>query len=209
MNYGVFISPLPAGWRNFGGVAAHNSRPLGNWQSDNAIDMAAPPGTPCFAVDDGIVDPGAGFGFRDNGSTVWGARLTLKTAEGARCFYTHLGRYARGIAPGVAVKQGQLLGWLGNPPRFAAHLHFGVQPPANPELIAARPARPETLEEELRARSGFFAWASWHLGVGEWKRFGPRNAQVRPDVPAKVPRAWWRRLQMFVTPRPKPVSHFR
>jgi murein DD-endopeptidase MepM/ murein hydrolase activator NlpD len=201
------ISPLPRGWRSGGGVPAHMSRPLGNWQSDNAIDMMAPPGTPCFAVADGRIDPGAGFGFRDNGSTVWGCRLTLLTGDGLRCFYTHLGRYARGIAPGAAVRQGQLLGWLGRPPRFEAHLHFGAQPPADPESIAVGPPKLETLEDRLRARTGFFPWANWFLGRGDWKPFGRRDPEVRPDVPAKIPRAWWRRLAMLVTPRPKPASH--
>lgn len=200
------ISPLPRGWGKGQGIAGHEARPLGNWQSDHALDMLAPAGTPCYAFADGIIDPNFGFGFRDNGATVWGYRLHLKADDGVRCFYTHLGRYASGIAPGKRVKQGELLGWLGDPPYFVPHLHFGAQPPANPETIAARPPRPESLEDRLRARTGVASWMSWWLGRDDWTRFGRRNPRVRPDVPAKIPRLWWQQLMMRVRPTPTPAG---
>jgi murein DD-endopeptidase MepM/ murein hydrolase activator NlpD len=200
------ISPLPRGWRAGAGVAGHMERPLGNWHSDNALDMMARPGTPCYAVDDGRIDPRFGFGWSDNGATVWGFRFTLTTDDGVSCFYQHLGRLARGVAPGARVRQGQLVGWVGNPSRFEAHLHFGARPPANPERIAAGPVRPETVEDKLRLRSGFGPWRSWLLGRGEWRRYGRRNPRVRPDVPAKIPRAWWRRVVMGTRPAPSVPS---
>jgi murein DD-endopeptidase MepM/ murein hydrolase activator NlpD len=108
-----------------GGPDAHGSRPLGNWQSDHAWDLMAPPGTPVYAIADGRISPSAGFGFHSNGSTVWGRRFTLEF-KGNAAFYTHLGRYAKGIKPGARVKKGQLLGYLGDPPGFPSHLHIGL-----------------------------------------------------------------------------------
>ena len=108
-----------------GGPSAHGSRPLGNWQSDHAWDLMAPAGTPVYAIADGVIDPSAGFGFHQSGSTVWGYRFTLKFGNNA-AFYTHLGKFAKGLKPGRRVKKGQLLGWLGDPPGFASHLHIGL-----------------------------------------------------------------------------------
>jgi murein DD-endopeptidase MepM/ murein hydrolase activator NlpD len=202
----VHISPLPRGWKRGGGIAEHMSRPLGNWQSDHAIDMMDRAGTPVYAFADGVIDPNSGFGFSDNGRTVWGYRFTLKADDGTRCFYTHLGRYAKGIKPGKRVRMGEVVGWLGDPPYFEAHLHLGAEPPANPEQIAARPPRPTTPEERLRLQSGVAAWVSWFLGRGDWKKFGRKNPHVRPEVPAKVPTAWWQRLMLVLHPAPSPAG---
>lgn len=124
---------------NLGGVAAHKTRPPYNWQSDNAADLGCPPGTKVYAIGDGVIARApAGFGKFDwqPGSTVWGHRLTLDLDAGYPidlAYYAHLGGYAKGIAPGVRVKEGQLLGRIGNPawpngPGFPAHLHIGVSP---------------------------------------------------------------------------------
>lgn len=45
----------------------------------------------------------------------------------------------------------------------------------------------------LRNRTGYYAWAAWKLGVGAWKPYGPANPKVRPNVPRRVPLAWWPR----------------
>lgn len=194
------VSPLPRGWANLGGVGAHRSRPLGNWQSDNAIDMGNKPGTPVYAVEDGQVSPTAGFGFKSNGRTVWGHRFTLRADSGRSYFYTHLGGFKKGVYPGARLVEGQHVGWLGNPPGFPPHLHFAAQPPTNPETVAyGRPRRPLTREEKLRNRKGFLAWKRWWRGKGPWAEYGPRNPKVRPDVPARIPRRWWRRLRLLTS----------
>ena len=109
-----------------GGPSAHGSRPLGNWQSDHAWDLMAKPGTPIYAISDGQIT--GNFGFTSNGSTVWGRRLTLTFKGGKNAaFYTHMGKYAKGIKPGAKVKKGQLIGFVGDPPGFASHLHIGLE----------------------------------------------------------------------------------
>lgn len=45
--------------------------------------------------------------------------------------------------------------------------------------------------KRLRSRRGFNAWADWYLGVGAYAAYGPRRGIVRPNVKAKVPKAWW------------------
>jgi hypothetical protein len=60
-------------------------------------------------------------------------------------------------------------------------LHLGVHKPPTPEEI-------------LRAKTGYWAWRQWRLGTGAWRSYGKRNRKVRPDVPRRIPRAWWRKF---------------
>lgn len=85
-------------------------------------DIFARRGTPVLAATDGIV-------VRVGGGELGGNAL-LVAGRGARTFYyAHLDSYAPDIDAGDAVRQGQVLGYVGNtgnarttPP----HLHFGV-----------------------------------------------------------------------------------
>jgi hypothetical protein len=62
----------------------------------------------------------------------------------------------------------------------------------------------------LRARTGYWAWRQWRLGKGAWRGYGKRNKTVRPDVPRRIPAAWWvrffRSLPKARKRRPNPVS---
>lgn len=71
----------------FQGTHSRNSPP-DNWQSDNAVDLCAPPGTKVYAVEDGVICAACGFGL-DPGR---GHRFTLN-AKNDQFFYTHLGGY--------------------------------------------------------------------------------------------------------------------
>lgn len=62
---------------------------------------------------------------------------------------------------------------------------------------------PPTTQDKLRALTGFYSWVAWRLGEGPFKRYGPRNAAVRPDVPKVIPPAWWVRLAQFLANRRK------
>jgi murein DD-endopeptidase MepM/ murein hydrolase activator NlpD len=125
-------------WTSLGGVDAHMSRPLGNWQSDNAIDMGAPVGTPVYAPAGGRLV--GGFGDSSNGGTVWGNRLTLDPRKPGlpEWFMTHMGSFAPGISAGDRVHRGDVLGYIGaRDSAWSPHLHFG-QEFGNPETTVTR-----------------------------------------------------------------------
>jgi hypothetical protein len=60
--------------------------------------------------------------------------------------------------------------------------------------------------DQLRGRSGWFAWAAWRLGLADWKAYGYANQSVRPGVPRAIPSAWWPRLARFVASAPAAPS---
>lgn len=102
--------------------------PPNNWQSDNALDIVTPIGTPVVAVADGEICASCGFGApASSNPRMAGLRLTLNVA-GNQIYYAHLSRYAPGIGPGSRVKKGDVLGFsgaAGGPPPVP-HLHIGV-----------------------------------------------------------------------------------
>ena len=102
---------------------------LGNWESDNAVDIAVPEGTPVRAVADGVIGPQ--FGALGSGDPRFaGLRLHL-ASKGNEFYYAHLSRFAQGIKPGVRVRAGEILGYSGSA-NGVEHLHFG-QKNGNPE----------------------------------------------------------------------------
>lgn len=71
------------------------------------IDYAAPTGTPIVSVGDGVVT-------EKRWSKGGGRTLKIKHNGTYRSGYLHLSKYAKGIAPGVKVKQGQVIGYVGS-----------------------------------------------------------------------------------------------
>lgn len=55
--------------------------------------------------------------------------------------------------------------------------------------------------QQLRARTGYYAWLAWTLGERPWKGYRPSTSTVRPHVPALIPGAWWTRRAAFVASR--------
>jgi murein DD-endopeptidase MepM/ murein hydrolase activator NlpD len=96
----------------------------GNWESDNAVDIATPVGTPIYAISDGTI--GSQFGALDSSDPhLEGLRLHLDGPTDS-FYYAHLSRFAPGIQPGVRVKAGQLLGYSGSA-NGVAHLHLASE----------------------------------------------------------------------------------
>lgn len=87
---GDLVYPLPVPGRFNGGVAAHRQRARGNWQSDNAVDINVPRGTPVFAVEDGTII-GLGGQWRGGAGNPDGFHVTLQGTTNT-WFYTHLMR---------------------------------------------------------------------------------------------------------------------
>lgn len=68
-------------------------------------------------------------------------------------------------------------------------------------LLASDPELPV-----LTGKQAMWAWIRWYRGHGEYKRFGPRNADVRPDVPRRVPVSWWARLLLNLGQKPSSAA---
>jgi len=106
------------------GTPYSGTHTLGNWESDNAVDVGVPVGTPVYAVANGSI--GSQFGaLGSNNPRMAGLRLHLNSGGGHEYYYAHLSKFAPGIKPGSQVAKGQLLGYSGSA-NGTAHLHFGA-----------------------------------------------------------------------------------
>ena len=87
----------------------------------HGIDYAAAYGTPVVSIGSGVVT------FRGwKGAN--GKMIEVRHNGTYRSLYGHLSRYARGVAPGRKVKQGQVIGFVGSTGRSTGpHLHFGFK----------------------------------------------------------------------------------
>ena len=88
-----------------------------------AIDIAAPRGTPVLAVDDGRIVKL--FHSIPGGNTVYQFDPDAHFAY----YYAHLDAYAAGLKEGAPVTRGQVIGYVGtsgNAARDAPHLHFAI-----------------------------------------------------------------------------------
>jgi murein DD-endopeptidase MepM/ murein hydrolase activator NlpD len=86
-----------------------------------ALDIMAPRGTPVVAVEDGKI--AKLFKSVPGGLTVY----QFDPSGTIAYYYAHLDRYAPDIRDGAAVKQGQVIGYVGstgNARADAPHLHF-------------------------------------------------------------------------------------
>ena len=104
-------------------VAFNRAGGSDNWQSENAVDIGVPVGTPVMAVCAGVID--ARFGNGGSGRFA-GLRLTIDCSDGQRFYYAHLSAYAAGIGPGSRVATGQVLGASGSA-NGTAHLHIAQE----------------------------------------------------------------------------------
>jgi murein DD-endopeptidase MepM/ murein hydrolase activator NlpD len=94
---------------------------LGERILHTGVDYAAERMTPIFAAGDGVVEeagPNAGYG-----------NFTLiKHNNGYETAYGHQTKFARGIAPGAKVRQGQVIGYVGSTGLSTGpHVHFEIR----------------------------------------------------------------------------------
>jgi len=109
------------------------------WRAHKGVDYGASIGTPVMATGDGVVT----LAGRKGG---YGKTIILHHAGVYDTLYAHLSGYAKGIAPGKRVKQGDIIGYVGNTGLSTGpHLHYefrinGVHHnPATVELPKAAP----------------------------------------------------------------------
>ena len=84
------------------------------------VDYAAPKGTKVFAGGDGVIQMA-----RYNGG--YGNFIKIRHNSEYSTAYGHMWKFAKGIRPGVRVKRGQVIGYVGSTGRSTGpHLHYEV-----------------------------------------------------------------------------------
>lgn len=113
------------------------------WKSHPAIDYAAPPGTPIKSVGDGIITK-KGY-TRGNGNYI-----KIRHNSSYETLYLHMKGFARGIAQGKRVAQGQTIGYVGSTGLATGpHLCFRMYKngaPVNPQRVKAPSVKPVSKE---------------------------------------------------------------
>ncbi|MDQ3259700.1 MAG: M23 family metallopeptidase, partial [Pseudomonadota bacterium] len=90
----------------------------GEWRAHRGVDFPAPAGTPILSTCNGIVD----YVGRQNG---YGNVIELKHHNQFGTLYAHLSGFASGMRKGAQVKQGQIIGYVGNTGwSTGPHLHY-------------------------------------------------------------------------------------
>ncbi|HHY49438.1 MAG TPA: M23 family metallopeptidase [Alphaproteobacteria bacterium] len=85
------------------------------------VDLAAPTGTPIYAAGDGIVE-------KAQWVSGYGKYIEIRHVNGFETGYGHQSRFAEGIKPGVRVRQGQIIGYVGSTGNSTGpHLHFEIK----------------------------------------------------------------------------------
>ena len=93
---------------------------LGYNKKHQGVDFAAPTGTPIMAAGTGHIE----FVGNNGGA---GKYIRIKHLNGYKTSYSHLSKYASGIQKNVKVRQGQIIGYVGNTGLSTGpHLHYEV-----------------------------------------------------------------------------------
>ena len=93
---------------------------LGYNKKHQGVDFAAPTGTPIMAAGTGHIE----FVGNNGGA---GKYIRIKHLNGYKTSYSHLSKYASGIKKNIKVRQGQVIGYVGNTGLSTGpHLHYEV-----------------------------------------------------------------------------------
>jgi murein DD-endopeptidase MepM/ murein hydrolase activator NlpD len=95
--------------------------PILRWvKAHTGVDWAAPTGTPIVASGNGIVE-------QAEWRSGYGRWVKLRHTNGYETGYAHMSGIAKGITPGVRVRQGQVIGYVGSTGLSTGpHLHYEV-----------------------------------------------------------------------------------
>lgn len=110
------------------------------YRPHHGVDYAAPTGTPVYSIGEGTI---VAKGYQASGG---GNFLKVKHNSVYTTSYMHLSKFEPGIAPGVRVRQGQVIGYVGTTGLSSGpHLDFRVfmnGTPVNPLTIKSPPTEP-------------------------------------------------------------------
>ncbi len=100
------------------GFGGRNHPILGLFKIHTGVDWAAPSGTPIIAAGNGVVEKSGWAGG-------YGRQTIIRHANGYETSYNHQSAFAKGIAEGVRVRQGQVIGFVGTTGLSTGpHVHF-------------------------------------------------------------------------------------
>ncbi len=136
------------------------------------VDFAAPPGTPILAAGTGKVamaGPNGGYGLY----------VKLQHTRDVATAYAHMSRIGPGIKPGVAVRQGQVIGFVGSTGMSTGpHLHYEFH-------RGGKPVNPLAQKFAMRAAVGGKDATRFHALARQYLT-QLKNAPVVADIkPAK------------------------
>jgi murein DD-endopeptidase MepM/ murein hydrolase activator NlpD len=103
------------------GFGARNHPILGYVRTHTGVDWSDEIGAPVFAAGNGVIVQA------DWSSGGYGRRIEIQHLNGYMTTYSHLSGFARGIEPGIKVRQGQVVGYIGSTGLSTGpHLHYEV-----------------------------------------------------------------------------------
>ena len=112
--------PVPVG-RLTSGFGYRRHPILGRMILHAGVDYAAPSGTPILAAGNGVIE-------KAGRSSGYGNLIVIKHTNGYETAYGHQSRFAPGMAPGVRVHQGQIIGYVGSTGLSTGpHVHFEIR----------------------------------------------------------------------------------
>ncbi len=110
-------NPLPAG-KFRSGFGARRHPILGYVRMHTGVDWSAPIGTPIIAAGNGTIEKAGWAGG-------YGKQIIIRHANGYETSYNHQSAFAQGIKAGMKVRQGQVIGFLGQTGLATGpHLHY-------------------------------------------------------------------------------------
>jgi murein DD-endopeptidase MepM/ murein hydrolase activator NlpD len=154
-------SPLEFSRVNSGFTESRQHPVFGDWRAHRGIDLPAPVGTSVRVVADGTID----FIGQQRG---YGNVIVVRHDARNATLYAHLNSFADGLEPGARVRQGEVIGGVGQTGwATGPHLHFEFHVDGEPvdptaivatstprALIGAERARFSALADEYRGRFG-------------------------------------------------------
>lgn len=126
---------------------------LKRYRPHHGVDYAAPVGTPVKTVGDGVVME---KGYQRNGA---GNYLKIRHNNAYTTTYMHLSRFGKGLKKGSAVRQGDVIGYVGSTglstgPHLDYRVHKNNQPvnPLKMEIPPSYPVKPELRDSFMVVR---------------------------------------------------------
>ncbi len=144
-------NPVP-GARLSRGFGRQRHPILGYTRMHTGVDWAIKRGTPIMAAGNGVIE-------KAGRSSGYGNLTIIRHPNGYETYYGHQTSFAKGIAPGVHVRQGQIIGYVGSTGLSTGpHVHFEIRindrpvDPLRVRLPVGRTLKSEELEAFNRER---------------------------------------------------------